>query len=132
MAGFPSATESKPAIPYGSKLSRQEASGNKESKETLQLAPLRGQLKWLDLTEEVGSNWLELLLVGIRIQKPQGCRQAAEQGVSVLGSKAGSDNLFIASHRQALSHDDRLIQNPSKQPVVATEGKHRSGGLFVR
>src|SRR4030095_9082116 len=85
----------------------------------------------LDLTEEVGSDGLELLFVGVRIQEPQGCRQAAEQGVPVLRSKTGSDNLFIASHRQALSHDDRLVQDPSKQPMVATEGEDRSGGLLV-
>src|SRR4030095_8513497 len=85
----------------------------------------------LDLTEEVGSNWLELLFVGVRIQEPQGCRQAAEQGVPVLRSKTGSDNLFIASHRQALSHDDRLVQDPSKKPMVATEGEDRSGRLLV-
>ena len=65
------------------------------------------------------------------MQKPQGCRQAAEQGVPVLGRKTDSDNLFIASHRQALSHDDRLVQDPSKQPMVATEGEDRSGGLLV-
>lgn len=114
---------------YDSKVSRRKALSNKKD---LKNATTRQQAGWrLDLAEKIGPDWLELLFVGIRIQEPESCRQAAEQGISVLGSKTGADNLFIASHCQALTDDDRLVENSSKQPMITTKREYGSRGLLI-